>query len=165
MRGKQIGISQSHGLLVVPKIDTTMRSQIQRWISQLWMLSNLTDNGIPPSTTLATHIVLQMVGAFQCSLSLIIVCIHCYLQTLMKFLCQELFFSCHAISLCCDQTISSFCCTELLKFGSVGPEQFVETNGHAHRPYWRRGEHQLQNYHADSGPTSPDYASPPRFPV
>uniref|UniRef100_A0A7C9AGE1 Uncharacterized protein n=1 Tax=Opuntia streptacantha TaxID=393608 RepID=A0A7C9AGE1_OPUST len=60
MRGKQIGISQSHGLLVVPKIDTTMRSQIQRWISQLWMLSNLTDNGIPPSTTLATHIVLQM---------------------------------------------------------------------------------------------------------
>lgn len=43
-------------------------------------------------------------------------------------------------------------------------EQFVGTNGHARSAYCRRGDHQLQNYHANSGPPSPGYASPTSFP-
>lgn len=58
--GKQIGTFQSHDLLAVPKLDTIMKSRIRRWTSQLPMLCKLTDNGIPSTTTLATHMVLQM---------------------------------------------------------------------------------------------------------
>lgn len=43
-------------------------------------------------------------------------------------------------------------------------EQFVGTNGRAHSAYCRRGDHQLQNYRANSGPPSPVYASPTSFP-
>ncbi|KAJ8442094.1 hypothetical protein Cgig2_007932 [Carnegiea gigantea] len=64
----------------------------------------------------------------------------------------------------CYETISSVPYAELLKFGSVGPEQFVGTNGRAHSAYCARDDHQLQNYRANSGPPSPVYASPTSFP-